>query len=98
MTALQKEIYKGFLTQNHELLESITNRSNVAGAKRVGNLQNILMQLRKTLDHPFLINDIEEAHSDPVVVHKRLVEASGKLLLLQPLLRKLRDGGHRVLI
>lgn len=41
---------------------------------------------------------IEEKHQDPTVVQRNLVEASAKLLLLQIMLPKLKERGHRVLI
>ncbi|KAG8427759.1 hypothetical protein J3459_006367 [Metarhizium acridum] len=37
-------------------------------------------------------------HDDPVVIHRNLVEASAKLLLLEQMLPKLKERGHRVLI
>jgi chromodomain-helicase-DNA-binding protein 7 len=61
------------------------------------------MQLRKCCNHPFLLNGVEEdirAKPDHENMNEGdfLVKASGKLVLLDKLLPRLRDDGHRVLI
>jgi superfamily II DNA or RNA helicase len=57
------------------------------------------MQLRKCLCHPFIYSEaIEERDVDAKKMHRNLVEASGKLLLLELMLPKLKEQGHRVLI
>jgi len=62
-------------------------------------LQNILMQLRKCCNHPYLfewpLNDAGEEQVDEI-----LVEASGKMQLLDRILNELIkvQGGHKVLI
>jgi len=57
------------------------------------------MQLRKCLCHPFVYSrEIEERTEIAAVSHRNLVEASAKLQLLELLLPKLRERGHRVLI
>lgn len=97
MSALQKELYKSILAKNADLLQSIFGGEKRATAK--GGLRNILMQLRKCLCHPFVYNsEIEERTQEAAVSHQRLVEASSKLQLLELMLPKLRERGHRVLI
>lgn len=52
-------------------------------------------------NHPYLLQKAsEEAPKWPSGVYKgdALVKASGKFVLLQKMLRKLYDGGHRVLL
>ncbi|KAL8280639.1 hypothetical protein RQP46_006962 [Phenoliferia psychrophenolica] len=63
---------------------------------RVNNmtLQNACMQLRKSALHPFLF----DAEMEWDVDDKRLLESSGKMLLLNRLLLGLFEGGHKVLI
>lgn len=98
MSALQKEIYKGVLARNHKLLQSITNRGGTS-SNRKSSLQNILMELRKCLNHPYLIDGIEPRNLPSMeLVHKSLIEAGGKLELLHNMLPKLKQNGHRVLI
>lgn len=99
MSVVQKKLYKSILAKNPQLMKSIFSRAgNVAQKERV-NLNNILMQLRKTLCHPFVYNrDIEERSYELAVSHRNLVEASSKLQLLQLMLPKLQERGHRVLL
>ena len=54
------------------------------------------MQLRKVCNHPFLFPGSEEG--PPFVTDERIVKASGKMLLLDKLLQKLKETGHRVLL
>ncbi|KAF9581775.1 hypothetical protein BGW38_001089, partial [Lunasporangiospora selenospora] len=98
MSPLQKEIYKGILARNHKLLQSITNRGGTASTRKA-SLQNILMELRKCLNHPYLIEGVEPRDlNTSELIHKSLIEAGGKLSLLHMMLPKLKQNGHRVLI
>ena len=100
MSIVQKKLYKSILAKNPELIKSIVGPSKRAlGKTERANLNNILMQLRKCLAHPFVYSkDIEERSSNHVVSHRNLVEASSKLQLLEIMLPKLQERGHRVLI
>jgi SNF2 family DNA or RNA helicase len=60
---------------------------------------NILMQLRKCLQHPYLIDeDLEPHEATAKEKHETLVDASTKLHMLQMLLPRLKKRGHRALI
>lgn len=60
---------------------------------------NVLMELRKCLQHPYLVEEaLENQKISAKEAHQRLVDASAKLSLLQKLLTQLREKGHRVLI
>lgn len=100
LTVLQKKLYKSILARNPDLLKAIFGGSKRALAKTErASLNNMLMQLRKCLCHPFVYNrDIEERSSNVVVSHRNLVEASSKLQLLEIMLPKLQERGHRVLL
>ncbi|KAJ5744382.1 hypothetical protein N7533_009252 [Penicillium manginii] len=100
MSVVQKKLYKSILGKNPELIKMICKKQTgqLKKADR-HNLNNILVQLRKCICHPFLYNrDIEEQTHDPLMAHRHLVEASGKLQLLNLMLPKLRERGNRVLI
>ncbi|KAJ5482847.1 hypothetical protein N7539_006293 [Penicillium diatomitis] len=100
MSVLQKKLYKSILGKNPQLIQAICKKqtSELKKTER-HNLNNILVQLRKCLCHPFIYNkDIEEQTHDPQLAFQRLVEASGKLKLLKIMLPKLQERGHRVLI
>jgi SNF2 family DNA or RNA helicase len=82
---------------------SSTNPILIAN-KEMPHLRNIMMQLRKCCIHPYLLDGAEE-----VIVNdsgaknvqdqfKCLIDSSGKLVLIDKLLRKLFEGNHKVLI
>jgi chromodomain-helicase-DNA-binding protein 4 len=99
MSLVQKKLYKSILAKNPQLMKSIFSRNGNVGQKERVNLNNILMQLRKTLCHPFVYSrDIEERSYELAVSHRNLVQASSKLQLLQVMLPKLQERGHRVLL
>lgn len=101
MSVVQKKLYKSILAKNPELIKAIFQRTGGKGMKQAErkNLNNILLQLRKCLCHPFLYSKaIEERTADTQASQRNLVEAAGKLRLLQLMLPKLQQRGHRVLI
>ncbi|KAM3875781.1 LOW QUALITY PROTEIN: chromodomain-helicase-DNA-binding protein 1-like [Diretmus argenteus] len=87
ISALQKKYYKAILTKDLEAF------GNEQGNKT--RLLNILMQLRKCVDHPYLFDGVEP---EPFEMGEHLVEASGKLCLLDSMLAYLHKGGHRILL
>ena len=100
MTKLQKKLYKSILSKDAGLIKAILSRGNghIKSTERA-KLGNILMQLRKCLCHPFIYSDeIEEKVDDQAISQKNLTEASSKLELLNLMLPKLEERGHRVLI
>ncbi|KAK2681056.1 Helicase superfamily 1/2, ATP-binding domain [Fusarium oxysporum f. sp. vasinfectum] len=98
MTVIQEKLSKSIMAKNPELIKAMFSNSKMNKKER-GSLNNILMQLRKCLCHPFMYSEaIEERHHDPTVIQRNLVEASAKLLLLRVMLPKLQEKGHRVLI
>ena len=100
MSPVQKKLYKSILAKNPELIKSIFGREQrILKQHERHNLNNILMQLRKCLCHPFVYSrDIEERSNNAMLSHRNLVEASSKLQLLEIMLPKLKERGHRVLI
>ncbi|PLB40109.1 putative chromatin remodeling complex subunit (Chd3) [Aspergillus candidus] len=102
MTVVQKKLYKSILAKNPQLIKAIFQRNDSAQTLKQAekhNLNNILMQLRKCLCHPFVYSEaIEERTSNAAASHRQLVDAAGKLQLLELMLPKLQRRGHRVLI
>ncbi|XP_029187317.2 chromodomain-helicase-DNA-binding protein 4-like isoform X5 [Acropora millepora] len=89
----QKKYYKYILTRNFEAL-------NTKGSHQV-SLLNVMMELKKCCNHPYLFSSAAlEAPRGPSGNFEAaaLTRASGKLVLLEKMLKKLREQGHRVLI
>uniref|UniRef100_A0A665SU11 Chromodomain helicase DNA binding protein 1-like n=1 Tax=Echeneis naucrates TaxID=173247 RepID=A0A665SU11_ECHNA len=87
LSALQKKYYKAILMKDQEAF------GNEKGSKM--RLLNILMNLRKCIDHPYLFDGVEP---EPFEMGAHLIEASGKLCLLDNMLAYLYKGGHRILL
>ncbi|UTT90521.1 hypothetical protein NDA17_003874 [Ustilago hordei] len=62
------------------------------------HLENVVMQARKICNHPFLFDWPVDTDSGTLVVNKDLINASGKMLMLNRLLDELFNRGHKVLI
>ncbi|KAL1939797.1 hypothetical protein VTO73DRAFT_9497 [Trametes versicolor] len=92
MSALQTHFYKNILTKNFQaLVKSANGNNNIS-------LLNIAMELKKAANHPYLFDGAEVRTDNSDEILKGLVMSSGKLVLLDKLLARLRQDGHRVLI
>lgn len=60
-------------------------------------LNNVLMQMRKNCNHPDLITSAFDG-SEYLPDAKELVAQCGKMKLVDRILKKLKAGGHKVLI
>uniref|UniRef100_A0A8C4R333 Chromodomain helicase DNA binding protein 2 n=1 Tax=Eptatretus burgeri TaxID=7764 RepID=A0A8C4R333_EPTBU len=91
MTALQKNYYKWILTRNFKALTKGTKGST-------SGFLNIMMELKKCCNHCYLIRPPEEESASRQEQLLSLIHSSGKLILLDKLLCRLQETGHRVLI
>ncbi|CAD1468457.1 unnamed protein product, partial [Heterotrigona itama] len=92
MTSLQKQYYKWILTKNYNAL-----RKGVKGSTMT--FLNIVIELKKCCNHAFLTKPTESERKDNNEDYlQQLIRGSGKLVLLDKLLVRLRETGHRVLI
>ncbi|OAL50586.1 hypothetical protein IQ07DRAFT_587238 [Pyrenochaeta sp. DS3sAY3a] len=95
LSDIQLEYYKNILTRNYEAL-------NEGGAGHKQSLLNIVMELKKASNHALLFPNAEakllkeDATKEETL--KALITSSGKMMLLDRLLSKLKADGHRVLI
>lgn len=62
-------------------------------------MQNSMMMFKKTVDHPYLINCPLKPGSSPpeVLIDENLVTSSGKMLVLDAMLPRLKKAGHKVI-
>lgn len=99
LTNVQKKLYRSIVAKRPELIRAIFSAGKNVKQQDRASLNNILMQLRKCLCHPFVYSRaIEQVDPNPAIAHRNLVDASAKLKLLETMLPKLQEGGHRVLI
>lgn len=104
LTNIQKKYYRAILERNFVFLAKGGTSSNVP------NLMNTMMELRKCCNHPYLVQGAEEqileetraACAPNELTAERqfqaMIQASGKLVLVDKLLPKLKAGNHKVLI
>ena len=94
LSDVQLDYYKNILTRNYAALR------DASGQKQ--SLLNIMMELKKISNHPYMFQGAEERvlngssrREDHI---KGLITSSGKMMLLDQLLTKLKKDNHRVLI
>ncbi|KAF3940373.1 hypothetical protein ABW19_dt0202614 [Dactylella cylindrospora] len=98
VSKLQQRLYSSVLAKDAELIRAIMAKTETKGSSR-SKLNNILVQLRKVLCHPFVYDqEVEEKLEDQQLVFRNLVDASSKLKFLELLLPRLHETGHRVLM
>jgi len=95
LSDVQLEYYKNILTRNYAAL------SDASGGQKQ-SLLNIMMELKKISNHPYMFQGVEDRvlngstrREDQI---KGLIKSSGKMMLLDQLLAKLKKDNHRVLI
>ncbi|CAL2045343.1 unnamed protein product [Caenorhabditis brenneri] len=94
LSPMQKKWYKNILTRNFDAL-------NVKNGGTQMSLMNVLMELKKCCNHPYLFAKASlEAPKEKNGMYEgtALIKNAGKFVLLQKMLRKLKEQGHRVLI
>ena len=96
LTGIQKKYYRAVMERNFSFL------SNGGKSSNVPNLLNVMMELRKVCNHPYLIKGVEETETEGMAhlaeKYEALINASGKMVLINKLLPKLKASGHKVLI
>lgn len=99
LSDVQTEYYKNILTKNYSALTSGIKGGHVS-------LLNVMNELKKASNHPYLFDNAEErvlskfgdGHKSRENILRGLIMSSGKMVLLDKLLTRLKKDGHRVLI
>ena len=94
---MQKQYYRAVFESNIEFLR---------GPKQKQSLNNVAMQLRMACNHPWTIQGVEQKMMDDLKIDEhdidaqmeKLMQLSGKFVLLDKLLAKLQKQGSKVLI
>lgn len=91
MSAVQKNLYRQILLRD---IDTVNSGGSGSGSRTA--ILNIVMQLRKCCNHPYLFPGVEDRTLDPMAEH--LYTSCGKMILLDKLLKKMKERDHRVLI
>ncbi|XP_063696785.1 probable global transcription activator SNF2L1 [Culicoides brevitarsis] len=88
LSEMQREWYKKILLRDIDVFNGL-------GERRKKQLVTLMQHLRQCCDHPFIF---EGAEGEVIVTDQRIIDNSGKMVVLDKLLHKLRNEGSRVLI
>ncbi|KAK9722597.1 chromatin remodeling complex Adenosinetriphosphatase [Basidiobolus ranarum] len=92
MSTMQRKWYQRILEKDIDAVNGAVG--NKKGSKN--RLMNIVMQLRKCCNHPYLFDGAEPG--PPFTTDEHLVDNAGKMLVLDRLLTRLKAQGSRVLL
>ncbi|KAK9721803.1 ATP-dependent DNA helicase Snf21 [Basidiobolus ranarum] len=92
-SALQSKLYNQM--RKHGMLFTTGGEKGTTGIK---GLNNTIMQLRKICNHPFVFEDVERIINPSKLTNDTLFRVSGKFELLDRILPKFANTGHRVLM
>jgi SWI/SNF-related matrix-associated actin-dependent regulator of chromatin subfamily A member 5 len=91
LSEMQRRWYRSVLEKDIDAVNGLTGKKE--GKTR---LMNMVMQLRKVTCHPYLFDGAEPG--PPYTTDEHLVENSGKMVILDKLLKNMKAKGSRVLI
>lgn len=99
LSDVQTDYYKNILTKNYSALTAGTKGGHFS-------LLNVMSELKKASNHPYLFDNAEErvlqkftdGNMSRENILRGLIMSSGKMVLLDQLLTRLKKDGHRVLI
>ncbi|KAF2720531.1 chromatin remodeling complex SWI/SNF component SWI2 [Polychaeton citri CBS 116435] len=93
-SALQAKLYKQLVTHNKIMV------TDEKSGKKTGmrGLSNMLMQLRKLCNHPFVFEEVENQMNPGGYTNDMIWRTAGKFELLDRVLPKFKETGHRVLM
>lgn len=92
-SSLQARLYKQMVTHNKLVVSD--GKGGKTGAR---GLSNMIMQLRKLCNHPFVFDEVENQMNPLNTSNDLLWRTAGKFELLDRVLPKYQATGHRVLM
>lgn len=92
-SALQAKLYKQLVSHNRLMVSD-----GKGGKTGLRGLSNMLMQLRKLCNHPFVFEEVEDQINPGRGTNDTLWRTAGKFELLDRILPKFEKSGHRVLM
>ncbi|KAH8583186.1 chromodomain-helicase-DNA-binding multidomain chromatin with the following architecture [Cryptosporidium sp. chipmunk genotype I] len=104
LTTAQKAYYRAIFERNRAFLcKNVGLGGKKSGSNApIPSLMNVEVELRKCCNHPFQVVGVEEREvalcKTSEERYRKMIELSGKMVLMGKLLPKLKAEGHRVLI
>jgi ATP-dependent helicase STH1/SNF2 len=92
-SALQTKLYKQLMTHN-----KLAVADGKGGKTGMRGLSNMLMQLRKLCNHPYVFEPVEDQMNPGKGTNDSIWRTAGKFELLDRVLPKFEATGHRVLM
>lgn len=92
-SALQTKLYMQLMTHN-----KLAVTDGKGGKTSMRGLSNMLMQLRKLCNHPFVFEPVEDQMNPSKTTNDSIWRTAGKFELLDRVLPKFQATGHRVLM
>ncbi|KAL2432561.1 Chromatin structure-remodeling complex subunit snf21 [Exophiala dermatitidis] len=92
-SALQAKLYMQLMTHN-----KLAVTDGKGGKTSMRGLSNMLMQLRKLCNHPYVFEPVEDQMNPGRGTNDSIWRTAGKFELLDRILPKFRATGHRVLM
>ncbi|KAJ3220341.1 hypothetical protein HDU67_000008 [Dinochytrium kinnereticum] len=93
MSAMQRKWYQKILEKDIDAVNGSLGGKKTGGKTR---LLNIVMQLRKCCNHPYLFDGAEPG--PPYTTDQHIIDNAGKMAILDRLLARLKANGSRVLL
>lgn len=98
LSDLQTDYYKNIITKNYSALNAGNKGNQIS-------LLNVMSELKKASNHPYLFDGAEDrvltkmgGGRSRAEILRGMIMSSGKMVLLEQLLTRLKSEGHRVLI
>jgi ATP-dependent helicase STH1/SNF2 len=92
-SSLQSRLYKQMVTHNKLVVSD-----GKGGKTNARGLSNMIMQLRKLCNHPFVFDEVENQMNPMSISNDLLWRTCGKFELLDRILPKYKASGHRILM
>ncbi|KAK6180624.1 hypothetical protein SNE40_008640 [Patella caerulea] len=94
----EEEDLEAWITAISEMNNKSTGKTREKKSQVTIRLQNIMMQLRKCVNHPYLLEHPIDPETGYLKTDETTVTTSGKMMVLDKMLPELKKRGHKVLI
>jgi SWI/SNF-related matrix-associated actin-dependent regulator of chromatin subfamily A member 5 len=86
----------GITEQQKSIYRQLLKKSTIEKGSSVSFYKNIIIQLRKVVNHPYLFDNQEPEGAEEFGEH--IITSSGKMIFVDRLLKKMKEENNQVLI